>query len=216
MGRLGAAELKQHVSNLMPGLRQITELAVLLPNAAALFTLAMVRAKIAENLMALRALRVFDVTDISELQEDEARVLHIVGSWALPLPPPSMSDEASNRSFPLSAYDLSAEAARLAGQPIEPALSDLDGLLRADLEIQTDEAFEALIQAVFAAGAAEGSGRELALPNVARTRADFVAHEVAMNLRDSLSIPGGTVNNLSDEDRRLVHVLRYWGAVAAR
>lgn len=210
VGGLGATGLRENVNHLLPSLRQSTDLSMLLPHASALFTLASVRAKVAENLVALRALAMFGASTTGDLRNDQALVIQIVGSWALPAPPPALAEEGIDQVFPVR-YDLSAEAATLRGGPTEGGLSDIDHLLRADLEQSTNQALDALIQAVFKAGSTESMEREEALPGIARNRADFVAKTLAMGLRDSLSIPGGTLSHLPEGDRQFLSIVRHWG-----
>lgn len=207
----GIEELRKNVSNLFPLLRQLAELLLTVPNSAGLFSLALLRAKVAENMTGIRALEMRNATDVSELPPEDITVIHIARDWALPFPPPSLTyadPPEMPRPFPLRSHDLEEEALGLVPDWIaEPPRLEFEAFSSRELGIATDRLFNALIEAIFTVGGAEGAEREVGLPRLARTRAEFVSHMMALNM---LPGPGTTIGSLRGEDKKILAVVHRW------
>jgi hypothetical protein len=207
----GIEELRKNVSNLFRLLRQSAELLLILPNSPGLFNLALLRAKVAENITGIRALEMRNATDVSELPPGDLTVVRIARDWALPIPPPSLTyadPPERPRPFPLQSHDPQEEAHRLVrAQAAEPAPLEFEAFSSRELETATDQLFNSLIEAIFAVGGAEKAEREVGLPRLARTRAEFVSHLMALNM---LPGPGTAIGNLPREDKKILTVVHRW------
>ena len=206
----GLPELRGNIGNLLPNLVKSAELTAMLPNSAGLFTLAGVRARIAENFVAIRALEGASASDMAELPPDDHLVCEIAGDWGLPSPPRSVKVDLSAPVNPYlfneDEHDLQQESRELVEATEDMALPDLAGLTMHSLTERTEQVFLEMIDAIFTVGSAPPSERLAHLPILARARAEFVGLFLAVQLLPSAS----SVRDLSPDDKKIVHVVRKW------
>lgn len=208
----GVAELRANIGNLLPNLIQMAQLALLLPSSPGLFTVANVRGKVAENFAAIRALERAGASDLSQLDPEDFLLFDITGNWGLPQPPPSLEDDPSapDKPFPIWDHDLSEESRALLGD-LQPDLGSMSGLRQETLAERAEQKFLEMIDAIFAVGSVPPNERAPHLPRLARTRADFVGHFLAVQM---LPTATSTVEALSVEDRKVIHVVLKWAVPA--
>ncbi len=204
----------------MNALVKSAELTLLLPSGLSLYGLAVGRCSLAHQYAAMRALEMRGVVSTSDLSKADARVIGILQQWALPLPPPSVTDQPL-RDLPID-LDLSEEAFRLMAakeQYADPHLA-FSSFSVVQLEEDTGACWDVLIEEVFRVNelVAEALARgavpstiqipDEELVRLSRARASFVSRVVALN---SLC-PAASVGELPAETRQVLLVIDQWGA----
>lgn len=204
-------DVRTGVGKLLGVLYKQAKLLLMVPNSPGLFDLAVTRAMLAANIAAMRAMEMRNVSDVSQLTPSDLSVIDIARDWALPLPPKVLTYEDNPpkpKASPLASQNLSEESMELA----ETGSSQLPGLefescTSQELSAVVEGLFTAMIEVIFEVGQAKASEREANLPRLARTRADFVAHLLAVNM---LPASASTVASLSNESRSILYIVQHW------